>query len=107
MIRRPPRSTLFPYTTLFRSTGVVRRGGVGDIVLYHRQRLAVRIQSACGGQQCGGEIGHGALSPAAESPLAVDGGGGAVRCVSSAHGAQDSLPTFIEAGEALHQATGA
>src|SRR5687768_17789889 len=23
MIRRPPRSTLFPYTTLFRSTGVV------------------------------------------------------------------------------------
>src|SRR3712207_7692215 len=26
MIRRPPRSTLFPYTTLFRS---VARGGVG------------------------------------------------------------------------------
>src|SRR2546428_6804909 len=26
MIRRPPRSTLFPYTTLFRSL----RGGVGD-----------------------------------------------------------------------------
>src|SRR3712207_7434684 len=24
MIRRPPRSTLFPYTTLFRSGGVVR-----------------------------------------------------------------------------------
>src|ERR1039458_9450440 len=24
MIRRPPRSTLFPYTTLFRSTGKVR-----------------------------------------------------------------------------------
>src|SRR2546425_10636677 len=24
MIRRPPRSTLFPYTTLFRSTGAVR-----------------------------------------------------------------------------------
>src|SRR5438105_5784412 len=23
MIRRPPRSTLFPYTTLFRSTGVI------------------------------------------------------------------------------------
>src|SRR3712207_8449906 len=26
MIRRPPRSTLFPYTTLFRSLGVVERG---------------------------------------------------------------------------------
>src|SRR2546426_4862406 len=25
MIRRPPRSTLFPYTTLFRSLGVGRR----------------------------------------------------------------------------------
>src|SRR5215204_90779 len=28
MIRRPPRSTLFPYTTLFRSLGVQRGGGV-------------------------------------------------------------------------------
>src|SRR2546429_7808982 len=26
MIRRPPRSTLFPYTTLFRSIGELRRG---------------------------------------------------------------------------------
>src|SRR2546422_5163633 len=26
MIRRPPRSTLFPYTTLFRSAGVVQLG---------------------------------------------------------------------------------
>src|SRR5260370_33421644 len=29
MIRRPPRSTLFPYTTLFRSR--LWRGGVGDL----------------------------------------------------------------------------
>src|SRR5690349_23476806 len=28
MIRRPPRSTLFPYTTLFRSLGVVAPGGI-------------------------------------------------------------------------------
>src|SRR5260221_8491444 len=26
MIRRPPRSTLFPYTTLFRSTGQLKPG---------------------------------------------------------------------------------
>src|SRR2546422_7861049 len=26
MIRRPPRSTLFPYTTLFRSLGILRLG---------------------------------------------------------------------------------
>src|SRR3712207_7048653 len=28
MIRRPPRSTLFPYTTLFRSEGVEKARGV-------------------------------------------------------------------------------
>src|SRR5215211_8372453 len=30
MIRRPPRSTLFPYTTLFRSARVHGRPGPGD-----------------------------------------------------------------------------
>src|SRR5260221_9059101 len=30
MIRRPPRSTLFPYTTLFRSAYAVHRAQVGD-----------------------------------------------------------------------------
>src|SRR2546430_3163461 len=32
MIRRPPRSTLFPYTTLFRSAGLRRhpRAGAGE-----------------------------------------------------------------------------
>src|SRR6476620_4684745 len=33
MIRRPPRSTLFPYTTLFRS--VAATGGI--LLLHHRQ----------------------------------------------------------------------
>src|SRR3989475_10305972 len=32
MIRRPPRSTLFPYTTLFRSLAVVRRERAGSRV---------------------------------------------------------------------------
>src|SRR3712207_8267258 len=33
MIRRPPRSTLFPYTTLFRSTMELAEGGsVADLV---------------------------------------------------------------------------
>src|SRR5256885_12167583 len=30
MIRRPPRSTLFPYTTLFRSAGLLRAPSVGE-----------------------------------------------------------------------------
>src|SRR2546430_6609788 len=38
MIRRPPRSTLFPYTTLFRS-GVPPLGGVGGAQA--RQRVVV------------------------------------------------------------------
>src|SRR3712207_8375715 len=29
MIRRPPRSTLFPYTTLFRSVGLIGANGAG------------------------------------------------------------------------------
>src|SRR5258708_23954979 len=31
MIRRPPRSTLFPYTTLFRSQGLVLQGPAREI----------------------------------------------------------------------------
>src|SRR5437868_9953985 len=53
MIRRPPRSTLFPYTTLFRSGGRVRplprRGGRACARAHHdparaaaKQRSAVR-----------------------------------------------------------------
>src|SRR2546428_1412824 len=44
MIRRPPRSTLFPYTTLFRSTrgrGELQGGAHGD-----RRRRVVRGVSA-------------------------------------------------------------
>src|SRR2546427_7074389 len=42
MIRRPPRSTLFPYTTLFRSLGMLaERGNVkGDDVEPVKQVLA-------------------------------------------------------------------
>src|SRR3712207_6931370 len=44
MIRRPPRSTLFPYTTLFRSEfrRVLRPGGALVVETMHRDRL-VRI----------------------------------------------------------------
>src|SRR2546430_13586464 len=33
MIRRPPRSTLFPYTTLFRSLKISDNTGVTDVVI--------------------------------------------------------------------------
>src|SRR5256885_7234780 len=47
MIRRPPRSTLFPYTTLFRSVRLRERGNKG------------RGQGRCG--QEGGEETHAAV----------------------------------------------
>src|SRR3712207_8678770 len=68
MIRRPPRSTLFPYTTLFRSvfredTGEIDRGLVGrngnaeiakriegdgrpDVVVGGRDRKSTRLNSS-------------------------------------------------------------
>src|SRR3712207_6961734 len=49
MIRRPPRSTLFPYTTLFRS-GAVRRAPAVNEVDYRREAGPVLV--------CGGEWGH-------------------------------------------------
>src|SRR5256885_9772901 len=42
MIRRPPRSTLFPYTTLFRSQGAARRGCVLAHPVAAARRLEVR-----------------------------------------------------------------
>src|SRR2546426_9410892 len=36
MIRRPPRSTLFPYTTLFRSISVAAPGGAGEVGQFRR-----------------------------------------------------------------------
>src|SRR6266542_6508539 len=42
MIRRPPRSTLFPYTTLFRSRPVGRPGG-GGVVAERAPGLGDRV----------------------------------------------------------------
>src|SRR3712207_6891695 len=46
MIRRPPRSTLFPYTTLFRS--LVERGGEEDLDRPDRVDLARGRRDAAG-----------------------------------------------------------
>src|SRR5256885_14285486 len=45
MIRRPPRSTLFPYTTLFRSEpGILsqQRHETGDVRLFPESHIAVK-----------------------------------------------------------------
>src|SRR3712207_7381280 len=45
MIRRPPRSTLFPYTTLFRSVLVAFTRGIGTLAL--RDLLANLCERGC------------------------------------------------------------
>src|SRR3712207_7978258 len=58
MIRRPPRSTLFPYTTLFRSPGRARPRAEGDRDRLRRPRLRRRrgpaVPDAGGGRPPGG-----------------------------------------------------
>src|SRR5690349_23185256 len=49
MIRRPPRSTLFPYTTLFRSHGVEHADRIDppDVLPdHHRDRKSTRLNSS-------------------------------------------------------------
>src|SRR3712207_8887601 len=66
MIRRPPRSTLFPYTTLFRSAGVVAAqhgDGVTDLLRTRRAahgdrehlRRHLRRQAEVAGDELGGD----------------------------------------------------
>src|SRR5260221_6193392 len=45
MIRRPPRSTLFPYTTLFRSSTTGKSGRAGDG--FAEEESASRGQASC------------------------------------------------------------
>src|SRR5256885_6344087 len=52
MIRRPPRSTLFPYTTLFRSDGAAVRGA-RRVVPGKARRL--RLAGAAGQGKCVGD----------------------------------------------------
>src|SRR3712207_7753460 len=57
MIRRPPRSTLFPYTTLFRSS----------FRLTHPADTLRRLYNACGGRGTGGRRAAPASGVAARS----------------------------------------
>src|SRR3989442_7066133 len=76
MIRRPPRSTLFPYTTLFRSlsTRLARRGSP-RVVLRQHLRPEVAPQVGDGGPDAA-RVGAGASSP--DRAVAGDDGGARV-----------------------------
>src|SRR2546430_8063034 len=87
MILLPPRSTLFPYTTLFRSRALHRRAGAG----FHRALLPahralfrlVRVRGGCGDADA-------RRLPEEEGRPVGAARGRAVLHVSGLHGAQAS-----------------
>src|SRR3712207_9139408 len=80
MIRRPPRSTLFPYTTLFRSHAPLGRGARGGAGEAHA--LAPELRAAVLGSS---RAGHTSARP-------HSGGGPDLRGRRRAHG-RDSRPS--------------
>src|SRR3989449_6481971 len=62
MIRRPPRSTLFPYTTLFRSRDGRSEGGPAGVrglrALGDDQRAAARVESGARHERRAERSGH-------------------------------------------------
>src|SRR3712207_7046639 len=61
MIRRPPRSTLFPYTTLFRSPAVVRDAALAQALPLAPQRL-LGVRVGVGGADAGRPRQHAPLA---------------------------------------------
>src|SRR5258707_11516317 len=64
MIRRPPRSTLFPYTTLFRSLGELVALATKDVSLLVRQEIEL-AKAEVGRQVASAAVGIGLLGVAA------------------------------------------
>src|SRR5256885_3083854 len=75
MIRRPPRSTLFPYTTLFRSSAGFGSDGLCDSDVGSARS---RCQLECGGRTHQGLPGSGDRGPTL-FPLLPNGGCGTRR----------------------------
>src|SRR5256885_17236806 len=73
MIRRPPRSTLFPYTTLFRSVGLLVLQQLGGLFVevHARDGRAVRLQVLGNGL---GQLGRVLRALRARSDLGHGGG---------------------------------
>src|SRR3712207_9359001 len=75
MIRRPPRSTLFPYTTLFRSTSatLANSSGEGRSFSYARRRLG--LEGRPGGRRVAEHAGGGVFDLGDRGLLYLGGGG--------------------------------
>src|SRR3989441_9655272 len=65
MIRRPPRSTLFPYTTLFRSNGL-------NLTPAQCARIRRIVVLACGTSWHAGLVGRHVIEELAGIPVSVE-----------------------------------
>src|SRR3989440_790635 len=63
MIRRPPRSTLFPYTTLFRSLIAEALAGSPSLEITEARLRSAQAQAITAGAPRGPAASLGALSP--------------------------------------------
>src|SRR3712207_9106347 len=96
MIRRPPRSTLFPYTTLFRSPAghEARHGGVDEGLAGGAEALVVLAEAAAVA-----EPGEGALDdPAARQHAAPAARLG--RLIGDLHARRDRKSTRLNSSHA-------
>src|SRR2546425_9830802 len=97
MIRRPPRSTLFPYTTLFRSHGAGQEvaGGAGVLPgdgpdrATHRAARRERVQTGAVEREAGA---RGEVAPGGRRDLSSAGGSAA----GAAHGPGDALADPVQ-----------
>src|SRR2546430_8239748 len=99
MIRRPPRSTLFPYTTLFRSTHVAAGRAAPS---HHSTRGRDARGGPCGRAAADLGDGRGAARPGARRGGISRGGGDARRAASGA----GSAGSDRGGDPALREATG-
>src|SRR2546430_11576520 len=85
MIRRPPRSTLFPYTTLFRSAGFSVVSAGGEFVQFS---CGVGLSGAvyCWGANFGGQLGTGSVGGSSFLPVPIAAPAGGTFTTVSAGG---------------------
>src|SRR3712207_8857065 len=99
MIRRPPRSTLFPYTTLFRSSASGPLGRVLPVRLAARAVLVVRDGDRIGAGQPAVQV-HVGAAPGAEGLEC-----GARRLAADRAGAAGALGLVLVRGFGRHGTT--
>src|SRR3712207_6879180 len=90
MIRRPPRSTLFPYTTLFRSAGII---GAACAFFSARAGLSVTVLDR-------GSVGGGTTSRCEGNLLLSDKGAGPELDLALASRALDRKSTRLNSSHA-------